>query len=719
MAKKLLTLSLLVILTVMVFSSESKAQQYQIKSTFGDLTTCDTVTKGIYIVWYRKGQNVRAGLLSMLDSLMKYRNLCLNSYGLLDPPNVRDGYYFNIYMPKNNDSIPVKPGNGVSTDVNKYPFMVVNMGNQNGGYVNLAHETFHIFQYSNTSPGFDYSGDSQWFTEASANWFSAVVNPDNPDIFVEALSLVKLPHFPLWVSYDNYPATWPDNWQRYVHQYALAGLLYYLTEKANVPGTMFTDGFHAGTDDLPQQYLYKRMGGTALRNHFADWAMHMTNHFDFLTQIQVKRLEKEFRDYADAWDDKEFVLTLQDSGTNGWIRPVDSITTRAWSFNTFKLYNTSDTTYQFDIQGDAYGSKGSKAFFETRVLIQNRLTGARFLEPDMYNNDVTGTLRVHVTPDDTAIFLNVVSVPETFTDIAQIFGYRVRIHKGTAEPLPALDHCGPAMLESKQVIHDTIYGRYTHFTSGNCSVSLTSTGKIFPLLTSVVNDTVAVVQLRIQYHTAPTKYTLTITDSIDGTLMLSNAITVNPAAAIPVLLPLTQQHASRGELLSLQLQGRYTTFLYDSAANNIVFLYNGIPASDVKILSQHFTSDSTLSLILRIDSNGRAGDYGIGITDLLDGSMTLAQVIKVTAGTGLPEEIHSINLFPNPASAFLALNIPYVSSPEITIVITDIAGHEVKKTKTLVTEKELRLSVSLLEKGTYIVTLYTDELTYRAKFMKD
>ena len=46
-------------------------------------------------------------------------------------------------------------------------------------------------------------GDSQWYIEAAANWFSALQNPNIDEKFLEAESLVRLPHVALRVVADR------------------------------------------------------------------------------------------------------------------------------------------------------------------------------------------------------------------------------------------------------------------------------------------------------------------------------------------------------------------------------------------------------------------------------------------------------------------------------------------------------------------------------------
>ena len=88
---------------------------------------------------------------------------------------VSAGYFYNVYIHKpggpNDLFQPLGWGNGQGTDSNGFPFLTLPNGVL-GDWLNDAHETFHIFQYNANSPGFASSGNSQWYIEASANWYA-------------------------------------------------------------------------------------------------------------------------------------------------------------------------------------------------------------------------------------------------------------------------------------------------------------------------------------------------------------------------------------------------------------------------------------------------------------------------------------------------------------------------------------------------------------------
>jgi hypothetical protein len=373
-----------------------------------------------------------------------YREDCLNDLAMQDPPNPQDGYYYNVYLHQSGDVFPNGWGNGQGTDINGYPYLTLPIGAHND-WINVAHETFHVFQYSGTSPGFEYAGDSQWYIEAAANWFAAIQNPNDDRAFLEAESLVRIPQVALWLSYDNFPVTYPQNWQRYVHQYALALFLFYLSEHTDVPDHLITDGLYAGTEELPQEYFFNQIGGDIFRNHFMDWAARMTNHFDFLPNNQINRFEIEWEDYADPLDDNEFIETFQDSGSEGWIRPENGSVTTGWSFNTYRINNESSDLYTFELNGDLNGSSGSPSYFQGKIIVQNSSTGTTFYDLDM-NSDYEGSLTLNLTPEDTTVFFLAASMPEIFTDVEQIYSYEIRITKGILGLEDIQNHQNPKVI---------------------------------------------------------------------------------------------------------------------------------------------------------------------------------------------------------------------------------------------------------------------------------
>ena len=407
--------------------------QYTINDTFADLTECSSMTRDIFVVWWDNDFNYADEVDVLLDQMIEYRNTCLNDLNMMDPPSALDGYFQNIYIHGDGGYFDTNGwGNGVGTDSNGYPFYTLPYGLMTD-YVNLGHEIFHIFQYNANSPGFAYSGDSAWYIEASANWFGAKQSITSQRAFIEAESLVRLPHIPLWVSFDNFPDDYPDNWQRFVHQYALGLFLYYLTDVENVSPNLISEGFYANTSELPQEYLFNQIGATDFRNLFIDFAARITNDFDFITPQQAAANEQEWNDYADPADDNEITETFDETGTDDWYQPATNLTTNAWSFNTYKLNNTSATTYTFEIQGNPTGTYGDPSYFQGKVLVKNTVGTTTFYDIPM-TSDIEGSLSLDLTSNDTEVSFIIASMPEIFEDANpefQVFPYQIRISNDT------------------------------------------------------------------------------------------------------------------------------------------------------------------------------------------------------------------------------------------------------------------------------------------------
>jgi len=434
-------------ITLIVFiacSFSSAKAQYTINDVFGDLQECDTMTRSIYIVWWDKDFDYGAQVDVLLDSMISYRNTCLDSMAMMDPPNTIDGYYYNVYIhtPGNSEGYfyNYNWGNGQGTDFNGYPFLTLPNGVLSD-WLNNAHETFHIFQYNANAPGFAYSGDSQWYIEASANWFAAKQNITADRAFVEAESLVRLPHIPLWLSYDNFPSSYPSNWQRYVHQYALALLLYYFTEEAGISEDIITSGMYSGTEEMPQEYMFNLIGASDYRQYFIDWAAHMTNNFDFISADQAATNLNEWNNYADPLDDNEYIAVYNDEGSDGWFSPEEDETTNAWSFNTVKILNSNAKTYTFEINGGPSGSYGDDAYFQGKVIVQNSNDGASFYDLNM-TNDLEGSLSLDVSDQDTTLYFIICSMPEVFQDNNgdfQKFPYEMKISVDNATEIAEIE----------------------------------------------------------------------------------------------------------------------------------------------------------------------------------------------------------------------------------------------------------------------------------------
>jgi len=398
--------------------------ELMLRSPFGDPTQLEVRTQGIYAIWWDPRFDHDGDTELMFRLLNAIREDCLDNLGLEDPPNPAAGYFYNVYIHHGeDDGFPNGWGNGQGTDLYGMPFLTL----PDGAHIdeaNLYHEGFHIFQYSANAPGFEYRGDSQWYIEATAQWYSASKLPDNMMAFLEAGAITANPHLALWHSFENEAPGDPRDWLFQVRQYGMHTYLFFLTEVAGVDADLITNGFYSGTQLMPQQYHYEAIGGDLLRSHFSDWAAQNTADLAYLTREQVERARLEIEFVADENNLNPFVVTVPNRGTEGWFRPAAALMPRGWGYNVIRINHSGSARYRISVEGDEFGSQGAPAHFEGRIVVTSaavpRYESIEMLSP------LEGHGMIDVVADDADVYIIVAALPEHFTG-HQTYGYRVRI----------------------------------------------------------------------------------------------------------------------------------------------------------------------------------------------------------------------------------------------------------------------------------------------------
>jgi len=375
---------------------------------------CKKQTGGMWaVLWDPKYGNKYVGdAKKMIKRLNNVRKDTIQHYKFKDPPQKAKGYYYNIYIHHGGeDMFPEGWGVGQGTDGYGNPFLTfgppyhIDLGF-------LDHEGFHVFQYSANSPGFVYSGDSQWYIEATANWFDNYRNYKNTDEGFHCGAIEAIPHQALWHSFDNGAPSDPINWSTGIRQYAMSVLLFYMTEIAKIDRSAIASGFYDAITDLPQMHLFKKtIGNSKFRQVFVNWASHNVNDFDYLTRAQVENSRQEVEFNGDKTLFRPYAIT---SGINAVITkrtaPPKKYRPRGWSYNVIKL-NTNGRTGSFrvSINGAKKGSKGATSFFEARMVIKGD-SKTRFVRIKM-KRGLNGAKKVNLTSSDKVLFLVIAAVP--------------------------------------------------------------------------------------------------------------------------------------------------------------------------------------------------------------------------------------------------------------------------------------------------------------------
>ena len=123
-----------------------KVNALELRTLYGSTTTCNYVKKDIFVVWWDKNFDYREGAENVLNSLVKTRKVCLETFGMADPKG-SDKYYYNIYIHNNGpDIFPDDWAQGQDTDNDGYPFLTIPYKLTSPDYHGHVHEGFHIFQ---------------------------------------------------------------------------------------------------------------------------------------------------------------------------------------------------------------------------------------------------------------------------------------------------------------------------------------------------------------------------------------------------------------------------------------------------------------------------------------------------------------------------------------------------------------------------------------------
>jgi len=404
-----------------------------INTEFGSPEVNPYVIRGIFVVWWDPKFEHTSDAELLAEKLNFIRVDCLTNLGMADPPNPGRGNYYNVYIHHGkDDDYPSGWAQGPGTDMFGNHFLTFPHGLVPNG-PSIYHEGYHVFQYEQNSPGFEYRGDSQWYTESSAQWYMSTFDT-NQDImtFVEAGAIVANPQLALWHSFSNEAPEDPNSadgregWMYGVRQYGMHTLLYFLTEVCKIDREYLTSGFYANTELTPQEYLFENVGHDRFRGCFADWTAQNTAKMAYLTREQYERGLLEIT-LAGTWDlYRPYVWESVDQGSEDqWIEPPQELRPRGWAYNAVRVNNTMAATYTFQLEGSAEGSKGGEAFFAGRIVVQSNNAEAKYFDLDM-TDALTGEGTVAVAASDYEVALVVASVPNNFGSY-QNYQYKVKV----------------------------------------------------------------------------------------------------------------------------------------------------------------------------------------------------------------------------------------------------------------------------------------------------
>lgn len=389
--------------------------------------------RGIWAIWWDRRFNHADDAESLFGQLEEVRGECVGRLGMADPPNPGKRSAYNVYIHHKEDAFPNGWACGQGTDRFGLPYLTLPGDGMHREAKTIYHEGFHIFQYRATSKGFVYSGNSQWYIEASAQWYMARKKPEERDMYVEATCISMNPHLALWHTLENGARGDARDWLYMCRLYALNTWLVYLTDVSKVDPSIITDGFYAGTSMSPQEYHCKRV--PTLRTHFADWAACNAagldyGGFEYLTSAQRERARQELENltqhgHSSAEHRHEYTTTLTapSEGAPVCFRPSARLP-RGWSYNVVRVELTGAGVYTVRLRGDAQGSERHASHFLGRVAV-----GAKRYMMEMLDTLTSLPTVVQTNDVDRWMFVVIIAVPEHF-DGNQTYGYEVDVESG-------------------------------------------------------------------------------------------------------------------------------------------------------------------------------------------------------------------------------------------------------------------------------------------------
>ncbi|MEQ9264149.1 MAG: hypothetical protein RLN81_02945 [Balneolaceae bacterium] len=387
-------------------------------------------TGDVFAVWWDPAFNeIAEDVPEVLSLLTDVRKDAMDNLGFGQLYSTRDGYFANVYIHvPEEDRFPDYFGNGVGFSEGGIPYLAMPLGSHNDK-TNVFHEGFHVMQSSTEYLVVDDNIDAIWIIEASAEWYQASRNSDNPRAFIVASAVYANPHFALWHLADSgRPDDPSDNdWLYGVRQYGTSVFLYYLTNVKSVPRSVISGVYTTNATVTAQEYIYNAVGGDTLRSMFADWAVETAVGFDYLTEEQTSITMEELNFFAKPEEIKAHSLVIQDTEANGTFCPPIELAPRSWAYSSFLINNTAAANYSFKLRGDNSGSEGALSHFEARIAIKNSSGQIRYVDIPM-TSATGGEASVSVNANDVEVYVVVSSVPENFGG-NQHFGYAVDISR--------------------------------------------------------------------------------------------------------------------------------------------------------------------------------------------------------------------------------------------------------------------------------------------------
>jgi MYXO-CTERM domain-containing protein len=317
-------------------------------------------------------------------------------------PDGTDAYYFNVYIADTGNDTPPSYGAGgyYYRDPDGYPYIVIARSSlYYPEYVEAAavHELYHAMQDETAS--YSYDGADAWYWEATAEWASGEVLPENPSYLQFLYGFAY--NTQLSVEFFDYP---DEGLLTEYHQYGAFVFPRYVSEHALDAGAVVRT-WTAPAADTPLGSLRAELqaAGLPLADAFADFAAR-----NALWDYADGSLYADNVDYADTfWPGEEHVIAdVGPAGTNAAWSPDPADLPRQWGYNVIEV-RAGRGGSDLRVSLDPTGSAGSDADWRVSLAWGDGADVATVAPLTVVDGVATG----EVLPDGT-VWVVVAAVPD-------------------------------------------------------------------------------------------------------------------------------------------------------------------------------------------------------------------------------------------------------------------------------------------------------------------
>ena len=97
----------------------------------------------------------------------------------------------------------------------------------------------------------------------------------------------------------------------------------------------------------------------------------------------------------------------------------------------------------------------------------------------------------------------------------------------------------------------------------------------------------------------------------------------------------------------------------------------------------------------------------------------ITRIILPTSLSGTVSSVNNLLLYPNPANSILYIECKIITSPDVQIIITDVAGRTVYSMSVTNPSTKQSIDISAFSKGIYFLQFQAGDKISRGRFVKE